>query len=62
MLLHYRRCVHITGSHNICYNYMGVCVFHEQVDEHLIDNFNYVAGIVPILNCFNESVSCQNVP
>lgn len=39
-----------------------VCVFHEQADEHLIDNFNYVAGIVPILNCFNGSVSYQNVP
>ena len=29
-----------------------------QVEEHLLDSFNYVAGIVPVLKHYIRSVSC----
>ena len=29
-----------------------------QVEEQLLDNFNYVAGIVPLLKHYIKSVSC----
>ena len=56
MYSHYRR----YQTCCICYNYYYATGIYSinQVEEQLLDNFNYVAGIVPLLKHYIKSVSC----